>query len=773
MKIHPPEEISDDLAFFEEFRKDLYFPEAQYEGLFGRKVNVIYADATAMGSPVRSIEKEVRKLLKKNDMDELNRVYNDSLRRIASSFNLDDSYQIIPVGSGCTGAMNLLFRDILGWRLPDYLSPVVSPDKIPEAERPVLITTLMEHHSSDLVLRESFASKVVHLCMDADGLPDSDELDKLLQYYRNERNKTVWVVCSAGSNITGIAPDIEKIRKIVHKHHAALAADYAAAAPYESINMKNLQLDALALSPHKFPGGPQTCGLLILRKKHLGHYRKILNNRKVRPAEKIEIFRTALVLDLKKKMNPERIRNVIKFYTKTALDRLALNKKIELLGAVERPRFCIISFLVKYEIDKNSELPQSLMPYLLKRNPADGLKKYFVHHNLIARLLSDLYGIQVRPGCSCAGPYGHWLLDIDEEMSLYHRNRIDRGLLDLKPGWVRMTLNELISLEEAERILNAVDELSEEWVRYAAHYRQNPETGEFHPKAEKRTLPVLRTDLDGERENDQRFMLTEVEDYIETNILQYAANTHTETSYTGTVMTNFYRQAQDAIRDALGADDSYALKFIRTGYDCFDALSFYLGVRVQEEKAEKFGLKDRLTLQDRTVFFLFGQDWRETFFSPVAEIVRHVNRVSLLKAMEECRGRPGYVIFRPDKNATEEQFLDMLGKMQEYDYGIIVEATPVLDEFPLKTAENRINGIILYPDELPGGLFTHPVLLLQEGMFKNKLPLDVGGGIVNWTTAGDQRYVKDRTIMEDAGTPGIIQALRTAIIISGTSKSED
>jgi len=41
----------------------------------------------------------------------------------------------------------------------------------------------------------------------------------------------------------------------------------------------------------------------------------------------------------------------------------------------------------------------------------------WINPHLVIRLLNDLFGIQGRAGCSCAGPYGHYLLNIDDETS--------------------------------------------------------------------------------------------------------------------------------------------------------------------------------------------------------------------------------------------------------------------------------------------------------------------------------------------------------------------
>ena len=69
----------------------------------------------------------------------------------------------------------------------------------------------------------------------------------------------------------------------------------------------------------------------------------------------------------------------------------------------------------------------------------------YLHHNFVVAVLNDLFGIQSRGGCSCAGPYGHRLLGIDIETSHGFEREIARGCDGIKPGWVRVNFNYFIS----------------------------------------------------------------------------------------------------------------------------------------------------------------------------------------------------------------------------------------------------------------------------------------------------------------------------------------
>ena len=102
-----------------------------------------------------------------------------------------------------------------------------------------------------------------------------------------------------------------------------------------------------------------------------------------------------------------------------------------------------------------------------------------VHHNLAARLLNDLFGIQVRAGCMCAGPYGHLLLHIDEARSKAIRHRLDEGHLGEKPGWVRISLSPTVSEDEFQALLEGVDHVARRGRDLADGYALDDETGEW------------------------------------------------------------------------------------------------------------------------------------------------------------------------------------------------------------------------------------------------------------------------------------------------------
>ena len=217
--------------------------------------------------------------------------------------------------------------------------------------------------------------------------------------------------------------DTRAISVALHRFGALSFWDFAAAAPYVEIEMAPRRMgeeadldykDAIFLSPHKFIGGPGTPGVLVARRALFRNtvpsvpgggtveYVNPLEHVYVRDIERREeggtpdivgSIRAGLVFRLKDAVGAEAIRQREESFTHRALERWEANPAIEVLGSHDLPRLSIVSFVVRYE-------------------------GRYLHHNFVVALLNDLFGIQARGGCSCAGPYGHRLLGIDIATSL-------------------------------------------------------------------------------------------------------------------------------------------------------------------------------------------------------------------------------------------------------------------------------------------------------------------------------------------------------------------
>ncbi len=105
------------------------------------------------------------------------------------------------------------------------------------------------------------------------------------------------------------------------------------------------------------------------------------------------------------------------------------------------------------------------------------------HFNIVVKLLNDRFGIQTRGGCSCAGTYGHFLLNVNQETSNRIKDEILSGCNTHKPGWVRLSLHPTITSKELQFICDFLREFSENIEDWLKDYNYNALKNEyFHKK---------------------------------------------------------------------------------------------------------------------------------------------------------------------------------------------------------------------------------------------------------------------------------------------------
>ncbi len=454
---------------------------------------VTYADYTASGRSLDFLEDFIRhEVLPRyaNTHTEASgtglqttRLREDARRIIRDHVDATDDCAVIFTGSGCTAAIDKLIG-ILGLRIPAGLDDRYHLiDVIPPEERPVVFIGPFEHHSNELPWRESIAD-VVTIREDADGHIDQAQLAAELETYADRPLKIGSF--SAASNVTGIVSDTWGIAALLHRHGALSFWDFAACAPYVDIHMDpppgrdpEAHKDAIFLSPHKFIGGPGTPGVLVARKSLLTNRvpdvpgggtvsyvnpeeHRYLDDHEAReeggtPAI-VEAIRAGLVFQLKEAVGTEAIEAHESDLLRRAVESWQQEPAIEILGNLTARRLSIVSFVV--------------------RAPSGD----YLHHNYVVALLSDLFGIQTRGGCSCAGPYGHRLLGIDLERSHEFERQIATGCEGIKPGWVRVNFNYFVDDEVFDYIVEAVRLVATDGWRLLGDYRFEPATGLWRHK---------------------------------------------------------------------------------------------------------------------------------------------------------------------------------------------------------------------------------------------------------------------------------------------------
>jgi selenocysteine lyase/cysteine desulfurase len=448
---------------------------ATIETPFGQRL-LCYADLTATGRQLKLVEEWMNGLhpfyanthtavsSTGRIMTELREEARSVIRR---SVHAGPQDVVLFVGAGATSAVNKLVG-LLGIRISEPLeSEYRFSQQIPPAQRPVVFVGPYEHHSNELPWLESIA-EVVEVGLDDQGRIDLQDLERKLRRYADRPLKVG--TFSAASNVTGVLTDVPAVARALHRGGAYACFDYAAAAPYVPIDMhpgaEDERIDALFLSPHKFMGGPGASGILVAHRdlfrcgvperpgggtvEYVAAFEKLSVDYARNLEEREEggtpailgDLRAGIVFLVREMVGPERILEHEKRLSRQAVERLCRHPRIRLLGPRNLPCLGIVSFNI------------------------EGL-----HHDLVSALLDHLFGIQNRAGCSCAGPYGHRLLNIDRAQSETYRKQIARGFLGIKPGWVRLSLPYYASASDLSFILEAIEFVADHGHDFVPSYR--------------------------------------------------------------------------------------------------------------------------------------------------------------------------------------------------------------------------------------------------------------------------------------------------------------
>ena len=467
---------------------------------------VTYADYTASGRALGFLEDFIRSEVLPRYANthtessgtglQTSRLREDARAIIHESLGCGDDAVVIFTGSGSTGAIDKLVG-ILNLRIPADLDRRYSfSAQIPAAERPVVFIGPFEHHSNELPWRESIAD-VVTIPEDADGHIDAGRLEAELIAHADRPVRIGSF--SAASNVTGIMTDTHAISRLLHEHGALAVWDFAAAAPYLEIDMAGdpadptTYLDAVVLSPHKFIGGPGTPGVLGIRRDLLTNSVPVVVGggtvAYVNPAEHVyladpvhreeagtpaivESIRAGLVFDLKRHVGVDVIRAHEHDFVSRAITAWQAHPTIDILGNLTADRLSIVSFTV--------------------RRPGGR----YLHHNLVVAILNDLFGIQSRGGCSCAGPYGHRLLGIDIERSHEFEREITHGCEGIKPGWVRVNFNYFVSEDVFRYVVQAVGLVADHGWKLVPEYRFDLASGRWRHRDGAVEPPLRLAQLD-------------------------------------------------------------------------------------------------------------------------------------------------------------------------------------------------------------------------------------------------------------------------------------
>lgn len=465
----------DDLI--EYLRAGLIGESQQIETPFGQRP-LTYADYVASGRALRQVEDFVLEHVLPfyaNSHTEasfcgmtMNRMREEARATIARLVNAGDDGHVIFTGAGATAGLNRIARLL---RIEEMVAA---------GRRIRVLIGPYEHHSNILPWRESGAQMmVVPEC--AGGGLDMNALTAMLE----ESSDADLIVgsFSAASNVTGILTDTDAVTRLLKQYGALAIWDYAGGGPYLPMDMSpapDCQKDAIVFSPHKFPGGPGSTGIAVIRDtivqretptapgggtvSFVSPWRHSYSGR-VEAREEggtpnvVGDIRAALVMLIKDALGCDQILARDAALRARAVNRLQEHPRIRLLG----------------QFDNVKALPIFSFQVL-------GANGALVHQQLFTRMLSDVFGVQVRGGCACAGPYAHALLGLGEQQSEALFSALSQGREIEKPGWVRLNLSYLHSDAQADRIIDSVLKLADEAEYWTAMYDCDPNTARFQAK---------------------------------------------------------------------------------------------------------------------------------------------------------------------------------------------------------------------------------------------------------------------------------------------------
>ncbi|WP_348641891.1 aminotransferase class V-fold PLP-dependent enzyme [Aureimonas sp. OT7] len=439
---------------------------------------LLYADYVASGRALRQVEDFVTENVLPwyaNSHTEasycggaMTRLREEARGAIAELVGAGPDCHVVFTGSGATSGINRIVR------LLEVETRVAKGDRV------VVLSGPYEHHSNILPWRESGAHVVEIAEADCGGV-DLTSLDEAIAQASGA--DLIIGSFSAASNVTGIVTDTDAVTRKLKAAGAVAIWDYAAGAPYLPMVMGDgaEAKDAIVLSPHKFPGGPGASGVMVVRNSIVrrttptlpgggsvsfvspwGHTysARVEAREEAGTPNVVGDIRAALVMLVKDAVGAPVILAREETLRQRAVERWTQVPGIRLLG--QKPGMTALPIFSFQVVD-----PQGAL----------------VHHQMFTRMLSDMWGIQVRGGCACAGPYAHRLLGLDDAASQALFLRLGAGHELEKPGWVRLNFSYLHSDAEAERILDAVAELAGTAARLASRYVADPRTARFRPAA--------------------------------------------------------------------------------------------------------------------------------------------------------------------------------------------------------------------------------------------------------------------------------------------------
>ena len=271
-----------------------------------------------------------------------------------------------------------------------------------------------------------------------------------------------------------------------------------------------------------------------------------------------------------------------------------------------------------------------------------------------------------------------------------------------------------------------------------------------------------------------------IEEKMRSGFGPFVANTHTETTVTGTTMTQAYSEARRRIKQHVNANADDVLITEGSGMTgVVNKFQRILGLKVPEN------LKPHTHIPESEIPVVFvthmehhsnQTTWLETIAKVVVVPPNAEGLVCMKqfeKTIEEYREAPikiAAVTAASNVTGIRTPYHDIAKLIHRYNGLCFVDfacSAPYveIDMHPEDEAA-RLDAIFFSPHKFLGGPGTSGVLIFNNNLYKNRVPDNPGGGTVSWTNPwGNHKYIDDIETREDGGTPAFLQTIRIALAI--------
>ena len=257
----------------------------------------------------------------------------------------------------------------------------------------------------------------------------------------------------------------------------------------------------------------------------------------------------------------------------------------------------------------------------------------------------------------------------------------------------------------------------------------------------------------------------------------YVANTHTETTLTGTLMTKAYHRSHQLIKKYVNAGPNDVI--ITAGHGMTAVINKLM--RILNLKGCGGGDRDCVKRDERPVVFITHMEHHSnhtSWFETTADVVMIEPtgnlRVDLddlrakLELYKERKFKIGSFTACSNVTGVKTPYYKLARLMHEYGGLVFIDyaaSAPYMhmDMHPEDPME-KLDAIFFSPHKFLGGPGSSGVLIFDKALYNSEVPDNPGGGTVDWTNPwGRYKYVDDIEVREDGGTPGFLQSIKAAL----------